>query len=296
RAGWQSIHGLATRPRNGSNGIVSTLGNASMAARYAGGRAVRQGLSKGFGMAAEGAHHIRHAEDNKIRLHPAQHFVSPRCVQWQHGKDRDMIATLCNGVLTLLAVKNVSHTQHKKTVISPAVEKTPLWTQPLPAISSDLLPPSVLGLLEPEGPHGGCAREGPHGFCVWDVSPAQRHGERRASTVSLGKRKIRIPIQDKDTNPSYMPYHRLPTVNLFTVSDSRSQTDETDDPWVFGLPLSPNRRVGSPQDNTADAYDEGITAEDMEGFVGQMDETLRGQRFSKSNHELDAEDEKLVDM
>ncbi|KAG9969515.1 hypothetical protein KCU98_g15056, partial [Aureobasidium melanogenum] len=94
-----------------------------------------------------------------------------------------------------------------------------------------------------------------------------------------------------------MPYHRLPTVNLFTVSDSRIQTDETDDAWVFGLPLSPNRRVSGPQDNTADdAYDEGITAEDMEGFVGQMDETLRGQGFSKSNHELDAQEEKLVDM
>lgn len=286
RAGWQSIHGLATRPRTGSNGIVSTLGNASMAARYAGGRAVRQGLSKGLGMAAEGAHHIRHAEDNKIRLHPAQHFVSPRCVQWQHGKDRDMIATLCNGVLTLLAVKNVSHTQHKKTVISPAVEKTPLYTQPLPTISSDLLPPSVLGLLEPDGPHGGCAREGLHGFCVWDVSSAQRLSERRASNVSLGKRKIRIPHQDKDTNPSYMPYHRLPSVNLFTISDPKSPTAETDDAWVFGLPLAPNRRVTSPQDDTA---------EDMEGFVGQMDETLRGQGFSKCNDELGSPEEKLVD-
>lgn len=296
RAGWQSIHGLATRPRNGSNGIVSTLGNASMAARYAGGRVVRQGLSKGLGMAAEGAHHIRHAEDNKIRLHPAQHSVSPKCVQWQHGKDRDMIATLCNGVLTLLAVKNVSHTQHRKTVISPAVEKTPLWTQPLPTMSSDVLPPSVLGLLEPDGPHGGCAREGPHGFCVWDVPPAQKLAERRASSVSLGKRKLRIPHQDKDTNPSYMPYHRLPAVNLFTVSQTRTQTDETDDAWVFGLPLAPSRRVSSPQDDATETHNEGITEEDMEGFVGQMDETLRGQGFAKSGHELESQEEKLVDM
>ncbi|KAK6001543.1 hypothetical protein QM012_002874 [Aureobasidium pullulans] len=296
RAGWQSIHGLATRPRTGSNGIVSTLGNASMAARYAGGRAVRQGLSKGLGMAAEGAHHIRHAEDNKIRLHPAQHFVSPKCVQWQHGRDRDMIATLCNGVLTMLAVKNVSHTQNRKTVVSPAVEKTPLWTQPLPTMSSDTLPPAVLGLLEPDGPHGGCAREGPHGFCVWDAPPAQRLAERRASSVSLGKRRLRVPHQDKDTNPSYMPYHRLPTVNLFTVANSSSHADETDDTWVFGLPLAPNRKVSSPQDDSAEIFDEGITGEDMEGLVGQMDETLRGQGFSKSGHEIEDQEEKLVDM
>jgi hypothetical protein len=293
RAGWQSIHGLATRPRQGSSGIVSTLGNASMAARYAGGRAVRQGLSKGFGMAAEGAHHIRHAEDNKIRLHPVHQSVAPKCVQWQHGKDRDIIATLCNGVLTLLAVKNVSHTQHRKTVVSPAIEKTPLWTQALPTMSSDMLPPSVLGLLEPEGPHGGCAREGPHGFCVWETSPAQL-AQRRASSVSLGKRKVRVPHQDKDTNPSYMPYHRLPTVNLFTVSQTKGQTEESGDAWVFGLPLASSSRVSSQQDDTTATFDDGITEEDMEGFVGQMDETLRGQGFSNKDHE--SEEEKLVDM
>jgi hypothetical protein len=294
RAGWQSIHGLATRPRNGSNGIVSTLGNASMAARYAGGRAVRQGLSKGLGMAAEGAHHIRHAEDNKIRLHSVHQSVAPRCVQWQHGNDRDIIATLCNGVLTLWAVKNVSHTQHRKTVVSPAIEKTPLGTHTLPTMSSDVLPPSVLGLLQPDGPHGECAREGPHGFCVWDASPAQQ--QRRASTASLGKRKVRVPHQDKDTNPSYMPYHRLPTVNLFTVSHSKGQTDETDDTWVFGLPLAPSSRVSSQHDDTAGTYDDGITEEDMEGFVGQMDETLRGQGFSNKGHGDEFEEEKLVDM
>jgi hypothetical protein len=296
RAGWQSIHGLATRPRTGSNGIVSTLGNASMAARYAGGRAVRQGLSKGLGMAAEGAHHIRHAEDNKIRLHPVHQSVAPRCVQWQHGKDKDIIATLSNGILTLLAVKNVNHTQHRKTVVSPAIDKTPLWTQPLPTMSSDMLPPSVLGLLEPDGPHGGCAREGPHGFCHWDVPPAAHFAHRRGSTVSLGKRKVRVPHQDKDTNPSYMPYHRLPTVNLFTVSHSKSHIDDTDDTWVFGLPLAPSSRVSSQQDDTAATYDDGITEEDMEGFVGQMDETLRGQGFSNKPHGDEFEEEKLVDM
>ncbi|KAI4725871.1 hypothetical protein E4T49_06334, partial [Aureobasidium sp. EXF-10728] len=296
KAGWQSIHGLATRPRNGSSGIVSTLGNASMAARYAGGRAVRQGLSKGFGIAAEGAHHIRHAEDNKIRLHPAQQLVSSKCVQWQHGKDKDIIATLCNGVLTLLAVKNVSHMQHRKTVVSPAVEKTPLWTQSLPTMSNDVLPPSILGLLEPDGPHGGCAREGPHGFCVWDVSSAHQLSQRRASNVSLGKRKVRIPVQDKDTNPSYMPYHRLPTVNLFTSAHTKGQPVEADDDWVFGLPLEPSSRVSSQQDDTAEGYDQGITEEDMEGFVGQMDETLRGQGFPGKDHGFECEEEKLVDM
>lgn len=294
RAGWQSIHGLATRPRNGSSGIVSTLGSASVAARNAGGRAVRQGLTKGLGMAAEGAHHIRHAEDNKIRLQSPHQSVAPRCVQWQHGKDRDTIATLCNGMLTLWAVKNVSHTQHRKTVVSPAIEKTPLGQQSLPTMSSDVLPPSVLGLLEPDGPHGGCAREGPHGFCVWDVSSAQQ--QRRASTVSLGKRKGRVPHQDKDTNPSYMPYHRLPTVNLFTVSHSKGQTEETDDAWVFGLPLAPSSRVSSQQDDSAGTFDDGITEEDMEGFVGQMDETLRGQGFSKKSLGDESEEDKLVDM
>ncbi|KAI5195177.1 hypothetical protein E4T39_08337 [Aureobasidium subglaciale] len=295
RAGWQSIHGLATRPRTGSSGIVTTLGNASIAARYAGGRAVRQGLSKGLGMAAEGAHHIRHAEDNKIRLTSAQQNITPNCVQWQHGKDKDIIATLCNGVLTLWAVKNVSHAQHKKTIITPAVDKTPLWTHALPTMSSDVLPPAVVGLLEPDGQHGACAREGPHGFCIWDVSPAHKHAQRRASSVSLGKRTALIPHQDKETNPPYMPYHRLPTVNLFTYSSAKSQTDEADDAWVFGLPVAASSRVSSQQDDMEETYDEGIAEGDMEGFVGQMDETLRAQECSKK-HDDEFEEEKLVDM
>jgi hypothetical protein len=294
RAGWQSIHGLATRPRTGSTGIVSTIGSASMAARYAGGRAVRQGLSKGFVMAAEGAHNIRHAEDNKIRLHPTQHSVAPRCVQWQQGKDRDIIATLCNGILTLLAVRDVAYTQQRKTTFSPAVEKTPLWSMSLPTISSEVLPAAVLGSLDPDGPHGGCAREGTHGFCVWNTHTTN---QRRTSNVSLGKRKVVMPVQDKDTNPPYMPYHRLPTINLFTTYPASDQVVEEKDDWVFGLPLPANRRVSSSQQEDTDGgYDEGITEGDMEGFVGEMDETLRAQGFFNTGQNGDTGEEKLVDM
>ncbi|KAG2164187.1 hypothetical protein VTO58DRAFT_107109 [Aureobasidium pullulans] len=296
RAGIRGIQDIATRPRTGSSGLVNTLGVAGLAAKSAGRRVVRQGLSKGFGVASEGVHHIRHAEDNKIRLHVStQHSIAPNCVQWQHGKDRDIIATLCSGNLALLAVKNVSHTQQRKTVVSPAVEKTPLYSSALPTIASDVLPPAVLGLLEPEGPHGGCAREGLHGFCIWNAPPTHKHAQRRASIVSLGQRKAAMPVQDKDTNPPYMPYHRLPTVNLFTVSQPKSQVDETDNTWVFGLPLAASSRVSSQQDSD-EAYDEGITEEDMEGLVGQMDETLRAQGFSPNQDEDGFVAANLVDM
>ena len=104
-----------------------------------------------------------------------------------------------------------------------------------------------------------------------------------------------MPVQDKDTNPPYMPYHRLPTVNLFTVSQPKSQVDETDNTWVFGLPLAASSRVSSQQDSD-EAYDEGITEEDMEGLVGQMDETLRAQRFSPNHDEDGFISTNLVDM
>ena len=105
-----------------------------------------------------------------------------------------------------------------------------------------------------------------------------------------------MPVQDKDTNPPYMPYHRLPTINLFTIYPASNQVDEVDDEWVFGLPLPANRRVSSQQEDTDGSYDEDITEGDMEGFVGEMDETLRAQGFSNAHQNGDAEEEKLVDM
>ncbi|KAK8200945.1 hypothetical protein M8818_006264 [Zalaria obscura] len=83
RAGINGLHSqfAAARSRSGTNGFalptLSTLGTASAAARHAGGRVVRNGIHRGFDMAAEGAHHIRHAEDNKIRLRPSSQEVGP---------------------------------------------------------------------------------------------------------------------------------------------------------------------------------------------------------------------------
>lgn len=287
RAGWQSIHGLATRPRNGSGGIVSTLGSASAAARYAGGRAVRQGLSKGFGMAAEGAHNIRHAEDNKIRLRPTKHSVSMKCVRWLHGRDRDIIATLCDGNLTLLAVKNVSHTQHRRTIVTPAVAKAPIYSKEVSQIPSDVLPPAVRGLLEPNGQHGDCAREGLHGFCVWDGQVSPDAARRRASSVSINKRLATMPSQDKETTPPYMPFHRLMHVELSTpyITDAEpGRVDETTaDDWVFGLPLQPCKRVNSQSTYTEENHEADTTEGEVEDLVGKMDETLRAEEFSTDN-------------
>lgn len=290
RAGWQSFHDLATRSRPSSSSITNTLGHAGIVARTAGTRAVRVGIST----AAKGAHHIRHAEDNKIRLRPSHHSVAPGCVQWQHGKDKDIIATLCDGKLELLAVKNVSYTQARKTVVSPSVIKTPIFQAEVSQISSDVVPPAVLGLLEPQGPHGSCAREGVHGFCIWNTNPAQMLAGRRASTVSLGKRLATMPVQDKDTNPGYMPFHRLPHVNLFTPTPANDETDEPDDKFVFGLALRPAIRINCQQADDAEAGHDGNVEGEMEGLIGQMDETLRAEEFSNSH--AGQEEGRLVDM
>lgn len=305
RAGWQSIHGLAARSRSGSQGLglptLSTLGNASAAARYAGGRAVRHGFSRGFGMAAESAHQIRHAEDNKIRLRPTRHIVAARSVKWLGGRDRELIATVADGKITLCFVRSGFHMQGKRTVASLAAGKKAVAEFTLQPIDSDTMVSMGAGLLDREGPQAACSKEGPHGFWMLNRS----NGVRRAST--LGEQKSAATItQDKETSPPYMPFHRFPQVNLFTFAEqgasngsvprkkaesgpSSSQGAGCDEAWVFGLSLRPVTRINCQQFTLEDDFGEDITDGDIQGLMGHtgnMDLTRRAKSHEDDQVDL----------
>lgn len=286
RAGWQSIHGLAARSRGGSQGLglptLSTIGSASAAARYAGGRAVRHGFSRGFGMAAEGAHQIRHADDNKIRLRPVRHTVAARSVKWLGGRDRELIATVADGKITLHFVRSGFHMQGKRTVASLAASKKAVAEFTLQPIGSDSTITPGAGPSDRDGSQGACAREGPHGFWMLNRSNAVR----RASTPGDPKSAVTV-TQDKETNPPYMPFHRFPQVSLFTFversagsafgkttgsgSPSRHGAG-SDEAWVFGLALTPSNRINCQQFTLEEEFGEDITDGDIRGLMGSMRE------------------------
>ncbi|GAB7357692.1 hypothetical protein MBLNU459_g0363t1 [Dothideomycetes sp. NU459] len=290
RAGWQSIHGLAARSRSGSQGLglptLSTLGHASAAARYAGGRAVRHGFSRGLGMAAEGAHHIRHAEDNKIRLRPARHVVAARCVKWLGGRDQELIATVADGKIALQVVKSGFHMQGKRTVVSLAASRKPVAEFALQPIGSDTMVAATARILDKDGPQGICAREGPHGF--WMLNKA--NAVRRASMP--GEKNFAATVtQDKETSPPYMPFHRVPQVSLFTFTDGSGghsakkkkkagsgvptgQGSGSDEAWVFGLALTPATRINCQQFTLDEDFGQDMT-DDMQGTDGKMDGAYR---------------------
>lgn len=293
RAGWQNVHGRlnAARSHSGSDGFglptLSTLGNASVAARYAGGRAVRNG----FNIAAEGAHHIRHAEDNKIRLRPKRLNIRPACARWMSGKDCGLLATVVDGTLSVYAVRSNFHTQGKRTIISLDATKKATPDYSLKPIALNTLPPRVLGMLEPGGPHGACAKEGPHGF--WTL---HRPGPVRQTSTPGRKQFAAAVTQDKDTSPPYMPFHRNRQVGLFVYGEPKnvhhsgasmtSHLPAENEPWVFGLPLGRATKISCQQLGTADELDRDVANLGLEGvnimgemegdFVNEMDRAVIG--------------------
>ncbi|KAJ9622371.1 hypothetical protein H2203_006590 [Taxawa tesnikishii (nom. ined.)] len=306
RAGWQGLQSAAARTRSGSNGFalptLSTLGNATATARYAGSRAVRNGLHRGFDMAAEGAHHIRHAEDNKIRLHPVHHGIGPGNVKWLSGRERGLVATITDGRVYLYSIKDISHVQGKKTVTSLAASKKHVADFNLQRICGDAIVPAIQGILDPAGPHASCSDQGPHGF--WTL--ARSSNVRRPSTVGVRNSSSGAVTQDKETNPPYMPFHREPQVSLFVFNEKDSKdlaanlgVDNTE-PWIFGLPLPSASKINCQQFDSDDDYGQGIADGELEGLMGKMEDlsakpTIKS-KGRKSRHAVEVDDDDLVEL
>lgn len=278
RSGLQTMHGrlAAVRTRSESDGIaqstLQTIGSASVAARYAGGRVVRNG----YNIAVEGAHNLRHAEDNKIRLQSSHNHVRRFCFRWLSGRDEGLVATVADGMLCTYAVKTRFHTQGRKTVISLDATKKVGPDYALKRITLDKLAPAIHGALDPHGPHGDCARAGIHGF--WTPGPPRNV---RIDGIAGQSQSAGVMSQDKDTSPQYLPLHRHRQVELLVYNESVHDTKTIEalgstsgsDPWVFGLPLPLATRVNCHQlGQDGVAFTDGAADHDVEGIVGAMED------------------------
>lgn len=237
------------------------LGEASLAARHAGGRAVRNGYTSALG----GAQTLRHAQRNKIRL--KSDMPRPGRFRWLAGKAEGVVALVDESTLSTFAVKTHFYNTGRRLAVSLDAGKKVL-EQPLGISSGTALPPSLLGRLDPTGPFAPCAKAGVHGFWLLasDKGPATaRRSSHKASGV----------LFDKETCPQYMPFHRHRQVDVgtFDGEDKAVQRDmgicstsgkdiSSVKTWVFGLPLPSTTRVNIIQSRSSPDTD-----------VGGLDET-----------------------
>lgn len=265
RARFQSLPGVAFRPPVTTNALGTTVTHASAYARHAGSKAFRQGVT----LATDAALKIRHHEENKIRLHHLHSSAAPARLRWLGGRDSGILATFTDGKVRLYTVKTTTYAQGKRTAVSLMASRRPIFEVGLRSISGDVLPPAVLGFLNPSGPHAACARDQVHGFWALNKSNIVRRsppGRTRCFSAAV--------VQDKDTNPTYLPFHRFPQVSLFTFDETtREDAMPSNETWVFGLPMPSTTKITCHQidlDEKRHSHDDA----DMQGFVDDLNDTF----------------------
>lgn len=252
RAWSQTIPGITLR--------APTVSNASAFARNTGRRALKQGVN----MATDTALKIRHHEENKIRLQQKQQSSGPARLSWLSGRDNGLIAIIVDGKVRLYTVKTNQYEQGQRPAVYLTASRRPVGETSLHQINSSVPSTAPRGMGHPT----------PHGF--WALNRA--NAVKRA-VPGGAKQHSGLVVQDKDTSPVCLPFHRSPQVNLFifgkidisnksaTVSPAGPGTG-SEEAWVFGLPLNPAKRITCQQaslehDDTHDALDD----EDLLGQV-----------------------------
>lgn len=276
RSGWQNVSDRFSSIRAPSEGgglVNSTrqsLGQAGVTARYVGTRVMRNGYNQAW----EGAYNLRHASDNKIRLKTSQCPVRPGSFAWLSGKEEGLLAAVSDGVLSVHTIRSHFHTQGKRLIVTLEATKKSGHDQTLPGISAMSLPPAILGVLDPQGRYGSCARSGVHGFWTLD-----RQGGVRSVADASPQEPPSVNLQDKDTCPQYLPLHRHRGVDLFTHDDQNQNkvaqalgASGPDRPWVFGLQLPSTTKITAPSTRSAHGFNHDDLSGEVVDIVGQMDD------------------------
>lgn len=262
RARLQTLPGIALRTPSNTNSLGATVSSASAYARHTGRRAIKQGVS----MATDTALKIRHHEETKIRLQPKQHGLRASCMRWLSGRECGLIATVFDGKVRLHSVKSNHYLQGKRTVLYLTASRRPVGESTLQPISRNI--------GRAGGDNAACARAGPHGFWALNKANAMKR-----IPPSRTKPLSTTIVQDKDTNPTYLPFHRAPQVNLFTFDEAGPVVAELDseDAWIFGMPIASTTRITCQQVQPEEEYAYGMTAGDMEDLLTEMPESSGGR-------------------
>ena len=262
----------------------ATVRDASLYARNTGRRAIKQGVN----MAADTALKFRHHEETKIRLQSSQHAsLGLARLRWLSGRDSGLIATIIDGKVRLYAVKSNHYEQDKRTVLYLTASKRPLGEICLygNGLSSDMPSPAIGGGV-PDDTTAEPAK--PRGF--WALNRTNTMQRARMGNAAQLSASV---VQDKDTNPMYLPLHRYSQVNLYTYVDPKCanaagkkpakaprQGMGSDESWVFGLQLPPAKMITHRENGTED-----YARQSGDGGVGSAAAGLR-EAFKKSSEPM----------
>lgn len=255
----------ALRPPANANSLGATVSSASAYARHTSRRALKQGVN----MATDTALKIKHHEETKIRLHPKQHALRASCLRWLSGRENGLIATVFDGRVRLHSAKSNHYVQNKRTASYLTASRRPVIESALQPISG--------GNRRAEGDNAACDGAGPHGF--WFLNKSHAAKKLSAGRTNLYSAEV---VQDKDTSPTYLPFHRAPQVNMFTFNepDSAALGLGADTAWVFGTPVNATTRITCPQTQIGEDHKYEVGGGEMEDVPGDFPGSLGRTGFA----------------
>jgi len=182
-----------------------------------------------------------------------QHASSAPKLRWLSGRDSGLIAIVFDGKVRLHTVKSNHHEKDKRTAVYLTASKRPITELSLNATDVAAL-----------------------GWHLNKTNATQRVPTGRPKQFSASI------VQDKDTSPMSLPFHRTTHVDLFTFEDagppeanstklpnSASQGTGSQEAWVFGLSLSPTTKITSQQSDSRDGFGQALIDGEVDDlFVG----------------------------
>jgi hypothetical protein len=248
-AAWSLAQPLMKRPRGLSGPGRSSITAASMTAQAGhGGKAIANGISKSFGAATGTIESLYKSGENRLHLLRGTTLPTVGCIKWLGGQQRDYLAAVVDGAISIYAVKQRKTTQAHKQQIS--ISRKPLKME-LPLIPDQNIAPAVLRAMDLEDELDLTETETE---LRWDLNCTSAV---KADSVSATDSSI--PQAEIESNAPYQPFHTDRRVGLYVYSTASAQPQSPsmsallaplsltaqepiaafgDVPWVFGRPIN----------------------------------------------------------
>ncbi|KAF2837871.1 hypothetical protein M501DRAFT_937003 [Patellaria atrata CBS 101060] len=231
----RSVDALRSRSSSNGPGIASGLSMAPAAGARSG-KALAAGLSKSVGEATfNSVYHIRHAEDNKLRLDISEDGVAPGRIKFMIGKEVGFIGTVGAGTVQLhvFSVQDVA-TKGKSQGQSVVITKKNAVSFKLPRLPNLMFPPAIEAILD-EPPHVQAAfRLNTAGSWSFRV-PGTRYAANKHLYPALSYAEI-------ESTPAYQPFHTDARIALSSYDSGSSigSNSHLSPPglWTFGDNIS----------------------------------------------------------
>jgi hypothetical protein len=214
----------AVRPKSvGNTSSFSTnLMMTPAATANAGGKVVKDGLSKGVKLVANSANTIYHASENKLHMGVVINGATPGSMRWMTGKDRGYLAILVTGTVNIYAVRQVAEPRKgMPPLIRAKISKKPTEFA-LQKISDEQFAPAFRAIIEAKF-NLSATKETPHLTGFWYLRTPSPHSN-LAPIPQIIRPQNWHALVEAETNPPYQPFHTDRRVALFAFTDPDPQS------------------------------------------------------------------------